>query len=428
MADKNWRAGTRAIHAGQTIGPAGERAVPIAQTTSFVFKDTGHAARLFALDEFGQIYSRIGNPTLDILEARIAAIDGGVGALAFSSGMAAIAAGVLNITAAGQNIVAASALYGGTVTLFAHTFRRMGITVKFVDVTKPEEFRRAIDANTRLVYVESVCNPKNDVPDFEKIAKIAHAAGIPVLCDNTVLPIVFKPFEHGMDLAVYSCTKFIGGHGTSIGGVLVDSGKYNWGNGRFPELTEPDPSYHGVRYVAKFGAPAYIIKARVQLLRDLGACMSPFNAWLFLQGCETLHLRMTRHCENALAIARHLRKDKRVSWVNYAGLPDHPCHKLAKKYFGGRFGSVFGFGVKGGYAAGIRFIESVDLCSHLANIGDSKTLVIHPASTTHQQLTDRERAAAGVTDDFIRISVGTEDVEDILADLDQALAQAVKRK
>ncbi len=429
MNDKNrLRQGTLAIHAGQQIGSAGERAVPIAQTTSFVFKDTAHAARLFSLDEFGQIYTRIGNPTTDVLEARMTALDAGAGALCLSSGMAAITTAVLNITAAGQNIVSASALYGGTVTLFGHTLKRLGIQTRFADVTKPDEIRRAIDDNTRLIYVESICNPKNDVPDFEKLARIAHQAGIPLVCDNTVLtPVVFKPFDYGVDIAVYSCTKFIGGHGTSIGGAIVDSGKFDWGNGKFPELTQPDPSYHGIQYVQKFGPLAYIIKARVQLLRDTGGCMSPFNAWLFLQGFETLHLRMARHSENALTVAKWLKKDKRVAWVNYVGLPEHPCHKQAKKYFTGSFGSVFGFGVKGGYAPAVRFIESVKLCSHLANIGDSKTLVIHPASTTHQQLSEKERTAAGVGDDFIRISVGTEDVQDIIADLDQALSAAVKR-
>jgi len=421
--------GTLAIHAGQEIGPAGERAVPIAQTTSFVFKDTNHAARLFSLDEFGQIYTRLGNPTTDVLEARMTALEGGVGALAFSSGMAAITTAILNITSAGQNIVSGNALYGGTVTLFGHTFKRLGIETRFVDITKPEQIKQAIDDKTRLVYVESICNPKNDVPDFEKIAKIAHAAGVPVICDNTVLtPVAFKPFDSGIDLSVYSCTKFIGGHGTSIGGMIVDSGKFDWGTGKYPELTEPDPSYHGIEYVQKFGPLAYIIKARVQLLRDLGACMSPFNAWLFLQGLETLHLRIAQHSRNALAVAKWLKKDKRVSWVNYVGLPEHPCYKQAKKYFNGNFGSVFGFGVKGGYRAAVRFIESVKLCSHLANIGDSKTLVIHPASTTHQQLNAKERLAAGVGDDFIRISIGTEDLDDIINDLDQALALAVKDK
>jgi O-acetylhomoserine (thiol)-lyase len=428
MAKENWKIGTKAIHAGQPVGPSGERALPIAQTTSFMFRDTAHAARLFALEEAGQIYTRLGNPTTAVLEDRLAALDGGVAALGFASGMAAITAAVLNITQAGQNIVAASALYGGTVTLFGHTFKRMGIETRFVDVTKPEEFKKAIDDKTRLVFVESVCNPKNDVPDFKAIAKIAHAAGIPVICDNTVLTAaVFKAFEAGVDILVYSCTKFIGGHGTSIGGAIVDSGKFNWKNGKFPELTEPDESYHGIQYVKKFGAGAYVAKARCQILRDLGACMSPFNAWLLLQGLETLHLRLDRHSENAMAVAKWLKKDKRVSWVNYVGLEDHPCHGVAKKYFKNRFGSVFGFGVKGGYKPSVKFIESVELCSHLANIGDSKTLIIHPASTTHQQLDAASRKAAGVSDDFIRISIGTENIEDIIADLDQALAKAVKK-
>jgi O-acetylhomoserine (thiol)-lyase len=428
MVKKNWRTGTLAIHAGQEIGPNGERAVSIAQTTSYVFRDTQHAAKLFALEEPGQIYTRLGNPTTGVLEDRLAALDGGVAGLGFSSGMAAITAAVLNITAAGQNIVAASALYGGTVTLFEHTFKRMGIKTKFVDVTKPEEFKRAIDANTRLIFVESICNPKNDVADFEAIAKIAHDAGIPLICDNTVLtPAVFKPFEHGVDIAVYSCTKFIGGHGTSIGGAIIDSGKFNWSNGKFPELTEPDESYHGIKYVERFGKSAYIVKARCQILRDLGACMSPFNAWMFLQGLETLSLRLDRHSSNAMAVAKWLKKDPRVSWVNYVGLEDHPCHANAKKYFKDKFGSVFGFGVKGGYEASVRFIESVELCSHLANIGYSKTLVIHPASTTHQQLDESSRIAAGVSDDFIRISIGTEDIEDIIEDLDQALSKAAKK-
>ncbi len=418
--------GTKAIHAGQRPGSEGERVVPIAQTTSYVFKDASHAARLFALEEFGQIYTRIGNPTTDVLEKRLAELDGGVGGLAFSSGMAAITAAVLNITSAGQHIVAASALYGGTVTLFSHTLKRFGIETSFVDVTKPEEFRSAIKDNTRAVYIESVSNPKNDVPDFEAIVQIAHEAGLPVICDNTVLtPVIFRPFEYGIDIAVYSCTKFIGGHGTAIGGVIVDSGNFDWDNGKFPELVEPDMSYHGIRYVERFGNLAYIVKARTQILRDMGGCISPFNSWLLLQGLETIHLRMPKHSANALELARWLEKDERVSWVNYVGLENHPSHGNAVKYLKGGFGSVFGFGIKGGYQAGIKFIESVELCSHLANIGDSKTLVIHPASTTHQQLSEKERLAAGVSDDFIRISVGTEDIEDIIADIDRALGLAV---
>lgn len=419
--------GTLSIHAGQRPGPSSERAVPISQTTSFLFSSPEHAAKLFSLEDEGYIYTRIGNPTTAVLEARMAELDGGVGAVAFSSGMAAITAAVLNITSAGQHIVSSASLYGGTVTLFTHTLRRLGIEASLVDPSRPEEIKRAIKENTRLVYVESIGNPKNDVPDFEQISKIAHDAGIPLICDNTMLtPIIFRPFDYGVDIAVYSCTKFIGGHGTSIGGIIVDSGRFDWSSGRFPELTEPDPSYHGIRYVDKFGESAYIVKVRVQLLRDMGACLSPFNAWLFLQGLETLHLRMPRHCENALRLARWLKEDDRVAWVNYLGLEDHPSHKIARRYFKGGFGAVFGFGVKGGYSAAVRFIESVKLCSHLANIGDSKTLVIHPASTTHQQLTQEERLASGVTDDFIRISVGTEDIEDIIADIDQALDKAVR--
>lgn len=418
--------GTKAIHAGQKPGAEGERVVPIAQTTSYLFKDASHAARLFALEEFGQIYTRIGNPTTDVLERRLTELDEGVGALAFSSGMAAITASVLNIVSAGQHIVASGALYGGTVTLFSHTLKRLGIDVSFVDITKHEEISSAIQDNTRLVYIESVSNPKNDVPDFESIVNIAHKADIPVICDNTVLtPVIFKPFDYGIDIAVYSCTKFIGGHGTAIGGAIVDSGNFDWNNGKFPELTEPDMSYHGIKYFERFGNLAYIIKARTQILRDMGGCISPFNSWLLLQGLETLHLRMPKHSSNALELARWLDNDERISWVNYVGLESHPSHNNAKKYFRVGFGSVFGFGIKGGYQAGIKFIEALELCSHLANIGDSKTLVIHPASTTHQQLSEQERLAAGVSDDFIRISVGTEDIEDIISDIDMALTKAM---
>jgi O-acetylhomoserine (thiol)-lyase len=426
IKDNSWRKGTLAVHAGQVAGAQGERAVPISQTSSFLFRDTQHAARVFALEEAGQIYTRLGNPTTDVLEARLAAIDGGVAGLAFSSGMAAISAAILNITSVGQNIVAASALYGGTVTLFGNTLKRLGIETKFVDVTKPAEFKAAIDVNTRLIFVESICNPKNDVADFKAITKIAHDAGIPVVCDNTVTPLVFSPIEHGVDIVVYSCTKFIGGHGTSIGGAIVDSGNFNWNNGKFPELVEPDESYHGIQYVRQFGKSAFAAKCRAQILRDFGACISPFNSWMLLQGLETLHLRMPQHSRNAMVVAEWLSRNKNVSWVNFVGLKSHPCHKTAKKYFTGGFGSVFGFGVKGGFKSSVKFIENVKLCSHLANIGDSKTLVIHPASTTHQQLDAKARLAAGVTDDFIRISVGTEDVEDIIADLDQALLKAKK--
>ena len=318
--------------------------------------------------------------------------------------------------------MSSNSLYGGTVTLFSHTFAKLGIEVTFVDPTEPHNFEKAIKNNTRLIYIESVANPRNNVLDYEQIAEIAHKNGLPVICDNTVMtPVLFRPFEYGIDIVVHSCTKFIGGHGTSIGGTIVDSGNFNWKNGRFPELTEPDPSYHGVKYVESFGPMAFIIKARVQLLRDMGSCMSPFNAFLFLQGLETLHLRMPRHCENALALARWLQKQPQVSWVNYPGLESHPDYKLAKKYLPKGQGALLGFGIKGGREAGVKFINSVKLASHLANIGDSKTLVIHPASTTHQQLSQKEQLAAGVTDDYIRISVGTEHIDDIVADFEQAL-------
>ncbi len=419
---------TLALHAGHTPDAnTGSRAVAIHQTTSYCFRDAEHAARLFALEEFGNVYTRIMNPTTDVLEKRIAALEGGVAGLCFGSGMAAITAAVLNICRSGQHIVSSSSLYGGTVTLFDQTFPKLGIDVTFVDPGQPENFAGAIKDNTRLIYIESIGNPKNDVLQYEKIVGIAHKNGIPVICDNTVTtPMLFRPIEHGIDIVVHSCTKFIGGHGTSIGGVIVDSGKFNWANGRYPELTEPDTSYHGVRYVESFGESAYIIKARVQILRDTGACMSPFNAFLFLQGLETIHLRMPRHCENALKLAQWLEKQQTVTWVNYPGLESHPDYELAKKYLPKGAGAILGFGIKGGRQAGIRFIDSVKLASHLANIGDSKTLVIHPASTTHQQLSEQEQLAAGVTDDYIRVSVGTEHIDDIINDFQQALEISVK--
>jgi O-acetylhomoserine (thiol)-lyase len=420
---KKYHLETLALHAGQK--PDSEtlsRAAPIYQTASYCFKDSGHAADLFALKQFGNIYTRLMNPTTDMLEKRLAALEGGVAALCFSSGMAAITAGVLNICKAGQHIVASSSLYGGTVTLFSQTFPKLGIDATFVDPKDPENFASAVKDNTRLIYIESIGNPKNDILQYKKIADIAHKNNMPVMCDNTVTsPMLFRPFEHGIDLVVHSCTKFIGGHGTSIGGALVDSGKFDWANGRYPELTEPDPSYHGVKYVESFGELAYIIKTRVQFLRDMGACMSPFNAFLFLQGLETLHLRMPRHSENALQLARWLEKQTQVNWVNYPGLESHPDHKLAKKYLPKGQGAILGFGIKGEKQAGIKFINSVKLASHLANIGDSKTLVIHPASTTHQQLTGQEQLAAGVTPDYIRVSVGTEHIDDIIADFKQAI-------
>ena len=415
---------TLALHAGQQAdSDTLSRAVPVYQTSSYCFKDTDHAANLFALKEFGNIYTRLMNPTTDVLEKRLAAMESGVGALAFSSGMAAITAGVLNICKAGQHIVSSNSLYGGTVTLFSQTLPKLGIEVTFVDPENPKNFAKAIQDNTRLLYIETIGNPKNDVLQFEEIADIAHKNKMPLMCDNTVAsPMLFRPFEHGTDIVVHSCTKFIGGHGTSIGGALIDSGKFNWDNGRYPELTEPDPSYHGVKYVESFGELAYILKARTQFLRDMGGCMSPFNAFLFLQGLETLHLRMPRHCENALKLAKWLEKRPEVTWVNYPGLESHPDYKLAKKYLPDGAGAILGFGIKGGAEAGIKFINTVKLASHLANIGDSKTLVIHPASTTHQQLNDDEQLAAGVTPDYIRVSTGTEHIDDIIADFDQALS------
>jgi O-acetylhomoserine (thiol)-lyase len=423
---------TIAIHAGQeSPDPAtGARAVPIYQTTSYVFKSTEHAANLFALREFGNIYTRIMNPTNDIFERRVAALEGGTGALGVASGQAAQALGFLAITQVGDEIVSANNLYGGTYQQFHYTFPKLGRNVKFVESTKPEEFKKAITERTRAVYAETIGNPKLDVPDFEAIAKIAHDAGVPFVVDNTVGIGLVRPIDYGADILVLSATKFVGGHGTSIGGVIVDAGKFDWSNGKFPEFTEPDPSYHGLKYWEVFGNfpglgnVAFIIKVRVQLQRDLGAALSPFNAFLFLQGLETLPLRVKRHSENALKVAQFLEDHPQVSWVNYPGLPKHPSHELAKKYLKGDFGAIVGFGIKGGLEAGKRFINSVELLSHLANIGDVKSLIIHPASTTHQQLTKEEQEETGVTEDYIRISVGLEDIEDIKEDLDQALRKA----
>jgi O-acetylhomoserine (thiol)-lyase len=424
MTEQRQHLETLALHGGQQVdSDTLSRAVPIYQTTSYCFKDTDHAARLFALQEFGNIYTRIMNPTVDVLEKRLAALEGGVAGLCFSSGMAAITAAVLNICRAGQHIVSSSSLYGGTVTLFGHTLPRLGIDISFVEARDPASVAKAIRDDTRMVYIESLGNPKNDVLDYRRIAEIAHERGVPLVCDNTVMtPMLFRPIEHGIDIVVHSCTKYIGGHGTSIGGAVVDSGQFNWANGRFPELTEPDPSYHGIKYVESFGNLAYILKARVNILRDTGACLSPFNAFLFLQGLETLHLRMPRHSENAMKLARWLEKHPQVSWVNYPGLESHPDHAMVKRYLPAGCGGILGFGIKGGRNAGVKFINKVKLASHLANIGDSKTLVIHPSSTTHQQLSEAEQLAAGVTPDYIRVSIGTEHIDDILADFEQALA------
>ena len=419
---------TLALHGGQQPDVAtGARAVPIYQTTSYVFKSTDHAANLFALKEFGNIYTRIMNPTWAVLEERLAALEGGVGALVTASGQAAETLAILNITRAGQHIVSSASLYGGTYNLFHYTFPKLGIECTFVDPSDPDNFKRALRPNTRLIFAETLGNPKNDTLDFEAVAKVAHDAGIPLMIDNTVAsPYLCRPFAWGADIVVHSLTKFLGGHGTSIGGVIVDSGKFDWNNGKFPELTEPDPSYHGLDFAETFGNLAYILKTRVQLLRDIGPALSPFNAFLILQGVETLSLRVQRHCDNALKVAQFLEGHPAVTWVNYPGLASHPTHALAKKYLQHGFGAILGFGIKGGLEAGIRFINAVKLFSHLANIGDAKSLVIHPASTTHQQLSPEEKLETGVSDDFVRLSVGLESIEDILADLDQAL-QASQR-
>ena len=423
MSETKFNFDTLALHAGQSPDPATlSRAVPIYQTSSYVFKSSEHAANLFGLKEFGNIYTRLMNPTTDVLEQRMAQLDGGVGALAVASGQAAITYAVLNITQAGQNIISTNYLYGGTYNLFHYTLPKLGINVKFVDTADPENVRQAIDDKTRLVYSESVGNPKNNVDDFEAIARIAHEAGIPYVVDNTVTtPYLFKPLEHGADIVVYSLTKFIGGHGTSIGGCVVDGGKFPWDNGKFPEFTEPDPSYHGLKYWEALGNISYIIKMRVSLLRDMGAALSPFNSFQFIQGLETLHVRMPRHVENAQKIAEWLEKNPLVSWVNYPGLASHKDNARARKYLAKGAGAIIGFGIKGGMEAGKKFIDSVKLLSHLANIGDAKSLVIHPASTTHQQLSESEQLASGVTPDFIRLSIGIEDADDIMADIDQAL-------
>ncbi|MGW8312980.1 MAG: O-acetylhomoserine aminocarboxypropyltransferase/cysteine synthase family protein [Desulfuromonadales bacterium] len=419
----NYRLGTKALHAGQHADPAtNARAVPIYQTTSYVFDSSEHAANLFALAEMGNIYTRIMNPTTDVLEKRLAELDGGVGALVLASGSAAINLAILNLAKAGDNIVSTSFLYGGTYNMFNYTLKRMGISVKFVDSSNPANVAKAIDDQTRAVFTESIGNPKNNVDDFETIARIAHDNGLPFIVDNTVTtPFLFRPFEHGADIACYSLTKFIGGHGTSIGGAVVDSGRFDWSSGRFAEYTTPDPSYHGLVYHEALGDLAYILKMRITLLRDMGPCISPFNSFQILQGLETLHVRMPRHCENAIKVARFLEGHPSVAWVNYPGLESHPDHERARRYLPAGQGAILGFGIKGGREAGARFIDSVALCSHLANIGDAKTLVIHPASTTHQQLSDAEQIASGVSPDYIRVSVGIEDIEDIINDLDQAL-------
>ncbi len=425
---KNLKIETLLLHGGQEPDSAtGARAVPIYQTTSYNFKSTEHAANLFGLKEFGNIYTRLMNPTTDVFEKRIAALDGGVGALAVASGQSAITIALLNIARAGDEIVSADNLYGGTYTLFHYTFERFGIKVKFVKSNDLDAFQRAITPKTKAIYAESIGNPKLNVTDIEGISKIAHKNGIPFVLDNTVSPYLLRPIDHGVDIVVYSATKFIGGHGTSLGGVIVDSGKFDWTNGKFPLIADPDPSYHGINFVEALkplGNIAYIIKARVTLLRDIGAAISPFNSFLLLQGLETLHLRIPKHSENALSVAQYLKKHPKVSWVNYPGLDDSSEKERVKKYLPKGAGAILGFGIKGGLEAGKKFIDSLQLVSHLANVGDAKSLAIHPATTTHQQLSSEEQLSTGVTPDFIRLSIGIEHIDDIIRDIEQALAKA----
>jgi O-acetylhomoserine (thiol)-lyase len=426
--EQKQRLATLAVHGGQVPDPAtGSRAVPLYQTTSYVFNDADHAARLFGLQEFGNIYTRIMNPTTDVFEKRVAALEGGAAALATASGQAAITLAITNLANAGDEIVSTTSLYGGTYNLFHYTLPKLGIKVRFVDGDDFEGLRAAINDKTRAVYTETLGNPKLDVADVEALARIAHDHGLPLIIDNTsATPALLRPIEWGADIVVESATKFIGGHGTSIGGVIVDAGKFDWkASGRFKDFVEPDPSYHGISFVEAFGPLAFILKARVQGLRDTGAALSPFNAWLMLQGLETLHLRMERHSQNALAVAKHLEQHPSVTWVNYPGLASSSYAARAGKYLPDGQGALLTFGIKGGYDAGKTFINSLKLFSLLANIGDAKSLVIHPASTTHQQLSEEEQAGTGVTPELIRLSVGIEDVRDLIDDLDQALAVAV---
>ncbi|MGA2090968.1 MAG: O-acetylhomoserine aminocarboxypropyltransferase/cysteine synthase [Endomicrobiales bacterium] len=426
--DSKLKTETVVLHGGQEADPTtGSRAVPIYQTTSYQFKDTDHAARLFGLSEFGNIYTRLMNPTTDVLEKRIALLDGGVGALGVASGSSAIALALLNIAQAGDEIVSADNLYGGTYNLLHYTFKRFGITVKFVKSGDLSAFEAAITPKTKAIYAESIGNPKLDIADIEELSRVAHKNGIPLVIDNTVTPYLIRPIDHGADIVVYSATKFIGGHGTSLGGLIVDSGKFDWTNGKFPLIADPEPSYHGIKFVEALkpmGNIAYIIKARVTLLRDLGPALSPFNSFLLLQGFETLHLRMIRHSENALAVARCLEKHPAVSWVNYPGLDKSPEKTKANKYAPKGAGAIIGFGIKGGAVAGKKFINALELISHLANVGDAKSLAIHPATTTHQQLSPAEQLATGVTQDFIRLSIGIEHIDDIIADIEQALKKS----
>lgn len=428
MSERQYKFDTLQVHAGQKPDPAtNSRAVPIYQTTSYVFNDADHAARLFALQEPGNIYTRIMNPTTDVFEQRIAALEGGVAGLGVASGSAAVTYSIMNIAGAGDEIVSASTLYGGTYNLFLYTLPKYGINTIFVDPDDPENFRKAINDKTKAVFIESIGNPGINIIDIEAVAKIAHENGLPLIIDNTfTTPYLLRPIEYGADIVVHSATKFIGGHGTSIGGAIVDSGKFDWiGSGRFPGLTEPDPSYHGVRFAIDVGAPAYVAKTRVQLLRDTGAALSPFNSFLFLQGLESLSLRVERHVSNARKVAEWLNDHPLVSWVNYPSLPGNKYYDLAQKYLPKGAGSIFTFGVKGDIDTAKRFINSLELFSNLANVADAKSLVIHPATTTHSQLSEEDQKLAGVTPDQIRLSIGVEDVEDLIFDLDNALQKAV---
>ena len=425
---ENLKRETLALHAGYEPDPTtNSRQVPIYPTTSYVFNDPEHAANLFALSEFGNIYSRLSNPTCDVLEQRIAALDGGIYALSFSSGQAAINAAILTIAHSGQNIISSTSLYGGTWTLFTQTFKQLGIEVRFFDPNEPEKIDELVDENSRCVYFESLGNPKNDVPDFEKISKLSHNHGLPVICDNTVMtPFLLRPFEHGVDIVIHSTTKFIGGHGAHIGGVIVDSGNFKWADNpeKWPEFCGPSPSYHGAvleEALRPLGNLVYLVQIRTHWLRDTGAAMSPFAAWITLQGLETLHLRMERHCQNAQEIAEYLDKHDQVEWVNYPGLKSHPDYNKAEKYLPDGKGAIIGFGIKGGKEAAVKFINNVKLLSHLANIGDARTLVIHPASTTHSQLSEEEQKETGVNPEYIRLSIGLENIDDIKADINQAL-------
>ncbi|MDY6935313.1 MAG: O-acetylhomoserine aminocarboxypropyltransferase/cysteine synthase family protein [Spirochaetota bacterium] len=428
MHQKDYGIETKAIHAGQKPDPSTRsRAVPIYQTTSFVFEDSQDAADLFSMQKFGNIYTRLMNPTTEVWESRISVIEGGTAALGTSSGMAAIFLAIHTIARCGDHIVSSASLYGGTETCFRYTLPRIGIETTFLNEPTPEEVEKAICDNTKAVFLETIGNPSGDVADIEGVAEVAHSYGIPVIIDNTFAPILCKPIQHGADIVIHSCTKWIGGHGTSIGGIIIDGGKFDWGNGRFPEFTELDESYEGLSYWNRFsdypdmGNIAFIIKARVQGMRNIGMCPSPFNSFLFLQGLETLPLRITKHCKNAMELAQFLKSNDRVEWVNYTGLPEHPAYNKAKKYLKGGFGSVLGFGIKGGIEAAVKFIDSVKLASHLANVGDAKTLVLHPASTSHQQMSVEAQWAAGVTPELIRVSVGIESIRDIINDFKQAL-------